>query len=188
MILEYKAQKHQGINPGGDCGPCCLAGITGLSVREIYDKYLRRIDGTSYGCIIEALWKLRFAGIVQYHHTELPIRRKRCDHEYQTFGNPSWEGFREWAEHVDSLIRQGYVGIAQVHLDGNAMGDRKHQWYTNHWVLINGIDYDKQADGNKLIVHVSCPTYGEYSKPVLEFLMNYGGYNPIWVYMPKKDE
>ncbi len=185
MILPYKALPHHGINPAGDCGPCCLAGITGIPVQEIYDKYLGRVDGTSYSDIYEACWKLKVDGKINHVHTELPIIKKRPDAEYQVFGNPSWENFREWSKHVHHLLQRGYVGMAQVHKDGDSMGDRKHQWYTNHWVLIKGIDYDENASAVDLAVHISCSSLGEYSKKPLEFLMNYGGYNPIWI-LPKK--
>jgi hypothetical protein len=188
MILPITARPHEGINAGGDCGPCCLAGITGLSVREIYEKYLTRIDGTCYEDIITACWKLRFADKIQYHTTELPVNKKSHDPEYQIFGNPSWENFREWSLHVNDMFLRGYVGIAQVHQNGNAMGDRKHQWYHNHWVLIKGIDgieEGRKINMDELKVHISCPTFGEYTKEPLEFLMNYGGYNPIWIMLKK---
>ncbi len=193
MITSYHALPHEGINKGGDCGPCCLAGLTGLTVKTIYDKYFGRIDGMSYSDIYEVCWKLKIDGTIQHVHSDLPLLKKMNNAEYQVFGNPSWENFREWSTHVYDLLCRDYIGIAQVHQDGNAMGDKKHQWYTNHWVLIKGMSgitiddntLKRNIEIDKLRVHISCPTYGEYTKEPLEFLMNYGGYNPIWVY-PKK--
>lgn len=193
MILPISAKPHEGINAGGDCGPCCLAGITGLPVREIFEKYFGRIDGMSYPDVYETCWKLKIDGKIQHLHTELPLPQKLADAEYQTFGYPSWENFRGWSIHVFDQLLTGYVGVAQVHQNGDAMGDRKHQWYTNHWVLIKGISgvrfeegsHQRKIDIDQLQVHISCPTLGEYTKRPIEFLMNYGGYNPIWVY-PKK--
>jgi len=175
-----KAARHEGINPGGDCGPCCLSGITGIPVREIYDKYFNgRIDGTCYTDMLAACWKLYAQGKIKHIDTELPPNNKRPDHEYMIFGNPSWENFIQWTEHVKQKTTHA-VGIAQVHMTGDAMGDRKHQWYHNHWLLITGAEMGESAAGK--VVHVSCPTLGEYTKQSLEFLMNYGGYNPIWIY------
>jgi hypothetical protein len=186
-IVRYKSAPHAGLNPAGDCGPACLAGITGYSVREIYDRYFRgRIDGTSYDDMYAACWKLFWEEKFQWVTNELPKNCKRAEPKYQIFGNPSWENFREWAAHADQKINHaGCVGIAQVNMRGNAFGDRKHQLSTDHWVLIVGVDYDKDAPAVDLKVHVSCSTLGEYSKDVFEFLMNYGGYNAIWV-KPKK--
>lgn len=66
-----------------------------------------------------------------------------------------------------------------------AYGDLRHQFFTNHWVLITGgIDELKEGTDNRF-VFISCPTKGEYKVHPLEFLMCYGGYNPIWV-LPNK--
>lgn len=182
MITNFKSGKHAGLNDGGDCGPACLSGILGIPVLDVYNEYFRgRIDGTSYSDMYVACWRLYVEGKFTWVTNQLPKNIKIPDPEYMIFGNPSWENFREWAANSYQYVSNGYVGIAQVHLNGNAFGDRKHQLSTNHWVLIVGVDYDKNSNASDLMVHISCPTLGEYTKEVFEFLMNYGGYNAIWV-------
>lgn len=179
-MVKYRAKKHEGINPGGDCGPCCLAGVTFMDVKAIYENYFHRIDGVSYGDMISACYKLYWDLKIKAVDNKLVAEHKIQDPEYATFGNPSWENFNNWFKHVIQKTSTGWVGIAQVHQDGKAAGDLKHQFYTNHWVLIIGGQDDKREFNNRL-VHISCPTKGVYSVPPLEFLMNYGGYNTIWV-------
>lgn len=182
----FKAEKHQGINPAGDCGPCCLSGLTGISVREIYDNYFTRIDGTSYGQMLAACWKLYWEKKIQWVTNKLCVNNKIQDPEYSTFGNPSWENFNEWLRHVITMTNQGYVGIAEVEIHGKAPGELKYQFMTNHWVLITGGEDGLLDNNDKRLIHVSCPSRGEYSIHPLEFLINYGGYNVIWV-LPLND-
>ena len=179
--MAIKAKPHAGINHGGDCGPCCLAGITGMTVREVYDICFNgTVDGTSYEDVYEACWKLKIGKHIRYFHNQLPLSMKHLEPRYQPFGNPSWENFNEWLSNAISQLKQGYVGLANVNMDGKAPGDLRHQWMTNHWVLIVGA-VDDMSDGDRRMVHISCPTRGEFTIHPMEFLINYGGYNTIWV-------
>lgn len=181
MKLDIYAAKHAGLNSGGDCGPACLSGIVGLPVAEIYKNYFNRIDGVCYGDMYAACWKLYAEGKLRWVTNQLPKNNKIPDPEYMVFGNPSWENFWEFSRHAHQQLSYGNVGIASVNMNGEAFGDRKHQLSTNHWVLIKGIDYNEEMTASELLIHISCPTHGEYTKGVFEFLMNYGGYNSIWV-------
>jgi hypothetical protein len=185
--VQYKAAKHAGLNPGGDCGPACLAGLTGYSVQEIYDLCFRgKIDGTCYDHMYAACWKLYSENKFTWIDTELPTDSRSIHHEFQRFGKPSWENFREWTKKAHYMTRSaGCAGIVQINMFGDAFGDRKHQLATNHWALVVDAVYDKDANASDLKVTISCPTRGEYTIEAFEFLMNYGGYNAIWV-CPKK--
>jgi hypothetical protein len=183
MEKRFKAAPHAGLNPGGDCGPACLAGLTGYSVKEIYDLCFRGvIQGTCYDHMYAACWKLYWEDKFTWIDTELPPNNKIPSHEFQIFGNPSWENFREWTKKANYMTRNaGCAGIVQINMWGEAFGDRKHQLSTNHWALIVDAHYDKDSAATEQKVTISCPTRGEYTVESFEFLMNYGGYNAIWV-------
>jgi hypothetical protein len=183
-MTSIKAAPHAGINPGGDCGPSCIAGVTGLTVKQVYDQYFNgRYDGTCYQDMLAACWKLYHEDKITWIDNKLPFENSIKDPEYAVFGNPSWSNFNNWLDNAIQHINAGCIGLAQVHLHGNAMGDRKHQFSHNHWLLIVGAttneNQDWEEDNRK--VYLSCPTHGEFSKHPLEFLMNYGGYNTIWI-------
>jgi hypothetical protein len=185
-ILEKRIDIRPRPQVGHLCGMCCLAGITNRSVDEIFQTYLpQRKDGTCYGDIWDTAMKMYGQGLVERINNDLPRNTKIVNPEYMEFGDPSWGNFNSWFENVQVKINNGYVGMCTVNKDGNAMGDRKHQWTTNHWVIINGYYNDKDKIIRK--VYISCSVRGDYEVGPLEFLMNYGGYNAIWI-KPKENE
>lgn len=176
VIVNYKAVPQQGINPAGDCGPCCLAGVSGISVQEIYDIF-GKVDGMTYFCMKNMCLKLQEKGLIKDFENNLPEQGDwQKDPEWNTFGRPSWMNLHPWMNNVSLHIHSGWVGIAMVNLHGRALQERMH---ANHWVLITGAENgERHADK---FVKISCPTLGEYEKSAEDFLMNYGGYNAIWV-------
>ncbi len=178
----YNALPHAGINPGGDCGPACIAPIIGISIREFYDTYHPSFEAMAYCDVYSILWRLKHEGKIKHLDNSLPANSKLFNPEYMAFGNPSWENFISWSNKADYEIRHGYIGLAQVNNNGNAAGDMKHQFMVNHWVLINGFTLAERSPDSR--VHISCSNHGQYEKTPIEFLMNYGGYNTIWV-LPK---
>jgi hypothetical protein len=171
MILNYNSQQQSG---NSDCGLCVLSGITGIDKSEIANKYRGKWEGMSYDDLFATCWMLFADGHLTWIDYELPKEITYHNPAHHVFGKPSWENFNNWAAHAEYHLNAGCLGIAQVHHSGNAMGNRKHQFVADHWVMINGID-------NNRVVHISCSLKGNYSVPIFEFLMNYGGYNAIWV-------
>lgn len=186
MILNYGSVRTS--HPT-DCGLCVLSGITGISKQDLVDKYKARWEGMAYSDMMEVCYRLFAFDYLSWIDNELPKETKYSKAEYYPFGKPSWENFLSWGDRLKEKIKAGCVGIAQVHASGSAMGDRKHQFSLNHWVLIKGfedIDGTFDDDGNLLTpydrsVYVSCNSRGTYKVDWLEFLMNYGGYNTIYV-------
>lgn len=45
VVLPRRAvpQPQPPVNPGGDCGACVFAGLTGLSFDTIYDRFLKEV-------------------------------------------------------------------------------------------------------------------------------------------------
>jgi hypothetical protein len=177
MITNYDSIKTSGPS---DCGLCVLSGITGIEKQTLVDKYRCKWEGMDYDRLFAACWCLYADDHLTWIVNELPKEAKYNNPAHYVFGKPSWENFLSWAEHAERHLNAGCLGIAQVHMHGNAMGDRKHQFYINHWVMINGINYKGFEPGER-VVHISCSVRGRYSVGILEFLMNYGGYNAIWV-------
>ena len=170
-----KSVKQQGINKMGDCGQCCLAGITGKSVKEIYDSQ-ERIDGLSYFTMLSLIKKL---GLI--YDNKLPHlddwRKKDGNEEWQTFGLPSYILSYEWLQNGYTKIKCGWIGLCLINFSGNAIDDE----FADHWVIVNNIKFNNEGLYNDDNVFISCPNRGEYSINVKKFLKYYGGYNAIWI-------
>lgn len=167
----YKALSHVGINKQGDCGPCCLGAVTGKSVKEIY-KLWGQVDGFTYDRMENLLFKMGF-----YYENYLPAEKWASESpEWFPFGKPSHRNFIEWFDLSWKRYKSGLIGLAQVNSKGNAHNDD----FTDHWVLINGLEWKSDNAVDK-IVCISCPTHKEFKIPSKDFLRKYGGYNTIWV-------
>ena len=169
---KIRALSHEGVNKTGDCGPACLAGISGKSITEIYHIH-GRIDGLSYSDIIKTLNVLGLE-----YENYLPNYNRHSDNpEYFEFGMPAYRNFNAWWDLSISRMKKGFVGLAKVHINGQANTED----FANHFVIIYGMQKRKEHSAKDLIVLISCPTKGEYEIEAKNFLWKYGGYNAIWV-------
>ncbi len=184
MITEYKTLKHTP-EYSGDCGLCVIGGITGISKSELIEKYNGRGNGMDYEDLYKVCWMLFSDKKLNWIYNDLPRDVRYMSASGADFGHPSWTNFISWSEQAKRMLNAGCLGIAKVNMSGNAMGDRTHQFVTDHWVMIRGINYGKDGDveyeGKSRVVHISCSVRGEYSVNCFEFLLNYGGYNTIWI-------
>jgi hypothetical protein len=170
-----KAERQKGINPSGDCGPCCLAGVTGVSVDQIY-KDFGRIDGMTYDCMYQMSWRYAVNGLLRCVSNDLPSLDSSAENpRWMTFGRPSWFNEYGWISNVSAKIIGGWIGIAMVNLWGKALEEE----HANHWVLVVGCNNSESFKDRT--VDISCPTRGEFTIQSKDFLKNYGGYNVIWV-------
>lgn len=176
ITVDFKAVPQQGINPKGDCGPCCMAGIIGVPVAKIYEM-LGRIDGMTYFCMVDLCQKLQTEGFISEWDNKL-LEKAEWESEpwVNTFGRPAWMNCFPWTNHVSAKLHSGWVGLAMVNMRGQALTDNMT---ANHWVLIVGCKNGENKSDKML--KISCPTLGDYEKNAYEFLMHYGGYNTIWV-------
>ncbi len=169
--LNYRAFSHEGINPDGDCGPCCIAPLLGLTVKEVYDKQ-EHINSMSYDAIIKMLHREG-----AYFENYLPPDQFVDNNpQWFTFGKPSWWNFIRWFELSKRRLHGGLVGIAQVNMRGLAHIED----YTDHWVLIYGFNHKSENAVDRTVL-ISCPTKGIFEISAKQFLRTYGGYNTIWV-------
>ena len=168
---KIKAIRQQGINLKGDCGPCCLASVSGKTVQEIYDLH-GRTDGLTYMDVTNILWKLGMK-----YENYLPTEKWSSeDPAWFSIGKPSWKSFIEWYDLSIQRRDRGLVGLAMVNSKANANED----CYMDHWVIISGLKY-KGPNAVDKIVCVSCPTKGEFEVDAPTFLKKHGGWNTIWV-------
>jgi hypothetical protein len=171
MVIELKALPQAGLSKIGDCGPCCIGALAGVSAMQVYDDLFGGVkDGMDYDQVLKAI---KFYSLE--YNDSLP--EDIADHpRWKQWGRPGWFNFFEWFNNAYTKTCTGYVGIAQVNIKGTGLTDE----YTDHWVLIKGVHFETNNYDDKLLV-ISCPTKGEYTIHVKEFLKNYGGYNTIWV-------
>lgn len=168
---KYRALPHAGINPGGDCGPACIAGIMGTTVEEVYNLLGKKVDGLCYDWVTKFLFRNKI-----YYENHLPSDQFIDENpQWFSFGRPSWWNFIEWYELSKRRMRAGLVGLAQVNMNGNAHNDD----CVDHWVIIYGFEQISKNAVDKLLL-ISCPTKGEYKVDAKTFLRRYGGYNTIW--------
>lgn len=172
MVNKIRAIPQQGINSKGDCGQCCLAGITNKSVKEIY-QIQGVIDGLTYFSMMSLIKKLG----IKYNNKLPYLDDWRMNEEWQTFGRPSYMLTQEWLENAYSRTLNGWIGLCGVNLNGKAIEEE----IADHWVLLYKITYDPQKLYKEKNVYISCPTKGERIFNAKDFLKNYGGYNTIWV-------
>lgn len=119
--------------PGGDCGACVLAGLTGrASVQDVYDA---RSKGEPKPI---SYWDMRQALI-----EDVPERLDRtCTNvafwvsdsfvEISPFGFPATCQAQAWFAYVRMAIDAGYYAVANVASTRNGKD-------TDHWVLICGV-------------------------------------------------
>ena len=159
------------LNDKGDCAPCCIAGISKASLTEIYDIVGGVKNGLAYIDIIYILDKLHIA-----HENYLPSDNMWSNNpEYFTFGRPSWYNFQGWWKLSEQRMNRGFVGLANVNFNGKA----NIEDYTDHFVLIYGLEQKSEMAKDKLVL-ISCSAKGEYKIAVKDFLWKHGGYNTIW--------
>lgn len=176
---KHRALPHAGINPDGDCGPACLAGIMGKSIREIYDLFGQVKNGLSYDHCIKFLFRNHI-----WYENHLPSDPYIDENpEWFNYGKPSHHNFIRWFDLSKRRLNAGLVGMAQV----NARGKANIEDFQDHWVLIYGF---KQLSDNAVdkIILVSCPTKGEFEVDAKDFLWKYGGYNTIWIQPPSSEQ
>lgn len=169
---NIRALSHAGLNKDGDCGPACIAGVSGKEIHEIYELH-GRVDGLSYSSVIKLL---NLMGI-EYENFLPSYNMYSQNPEYYEFGMPAYINFKAWWDLSKDRINRGMVGLAKINMDGKA----NIEDFANHFVIIYGLEKRKEHSAKDLIVLISCPTKGEYEVPVKEFLWKYGGYNAIWV-------
>ena len=172
--MEYRALKQPRpmLNSMGDCAPCCIAGVSRKPLLEIYDIVGGVKNGITYMDVIRILNELHIP-----YENYLPSESMWSNNpEYFTFGRPSWYNFQEWWKLSNQRINNGLIGLANVNFNGKA----NIEDYTDHFVIIYGLDKKSEAAVDKLVL-ISCPAKGEYRIPVKEFLWKHGGYNTIWV-------
>lgn len=187
MEVRSTRQPHPFFAPIGDCGACCVSGVTGMSVEEVYE-FLKPHRGDyaagkpkgdyctlGYSTIIFMLQELGLA-----HENFLPAQNiHTLNPEYFPFGSPSHFNSREWEKLSKDRVRKGMVGIAQVNFDGQA--HMSQHLNHNHFVIIYDLEDVETEHGSRTMVKVSCSVKGEYQVEAREFLWRFGGYNAIWV-------
>lgn len=180
------------LNPGGDCGPCCLAGLFGLSIEDIYERIKNEEKaGLSWLGMYYFLHQAVADRLVDFVITDVPSWQRSPSQ--MLFGNPGWCSNLQWFGYMTMAFQAGYYGLAAVAHDRTGplsatVGD--------HWVLLCGararFEPTQNPHAKVLVTEIlvsnssSQPTAKEGWVDVLEFLRNWGGYNCFLV-RPAKD-
>jgi hypothetical protein len=170
-------QPHPTIAPGGDCGPCCLAGLLGIDVATVYRELCagKREALTWYG-MREALFAAdeRLDRIIDETPIWTPARWPRAP-----WGLPGEDLALHWYQYVRMAFDGGCYALAEVH---HAGGGPAHE--TDHWWLLCGAREIEPPGGTGLIrqqVLVSCPAScpGGRWVDASDVLARHGGYSVL---------
>ncbi|MHC4507741.1 MAG: hypothetical protein ACYTAO_02130 [Planctomycetota bacterium] len=172
-------QPQPPFNADGDCGCCVIAGLLGITVKEVYDRKgevtpfswlsLHKVVGQAY-------WDGeldRFIDKVPYWPNPDALRG---------FGDPSWLSNLEWFSYVRMGLDAGYYGLMNLNFDGAGPLE-----LSDHFVLIAGArDHEiphptmegaSSITKELLISDSSTKQPDERWVDHLELLRNHGGFN-----------
>ena len=186
------------INPGGDCGACCLVGLIDWNKEDIpklYKSILRDYYGGKKREIGAIDWYDLKEKANNYLHWEKglisPIMIDRPNiaklEENEIYFNQHhtlpWLSDELWVQMVKTYLEAGYIGMTTINFDGEYNQEKMKG--TNHWVLINGLKQKWIKEGNtkkaKKEVRIGCSVKGNYWVDVRDFLKNYGGYTVAFI-------
>lgn len=122
------------LHPGGDCGACVLAGLTGTSLEEVYAKLhpAGKPQSFSWSDMSSALQTARYeTKKVDRYITRTPFWPS-WDPQ-RAWGDPAWTQSMEWREWLTMAFEAGFYAIAQV-----AAVHEPMKFETDHWVLYCG--------------------------------------------------
>lgn len=187
-------QRHHwpSIAPGGDCGGCVLAGLTGLTLEEVYDRLKEgQREPFSYPTMRTALYEAKSRGLLHRIVTEHPMWFSYFDGP-GNFGQPSWMMALEWSHYVRMAIEAGYYPVCEVNMAGNGPLSTN-----DHWLMIVGIREkhakNKAVEGawdidEEVLVNCSsrCTPDEQWTK-CREFLTKHGGFN-CFLAKPNEEE
>ena len=180
LPLRVTKQPTPAVYPGGDCGPCALAGLTDLTVREVYEDLIGKIAPPHFEAMRHILLQGQITGmfdrvIVDPATFQLPLW-------LQSWGSAAHLSASAWFHYVLMAVDAGYYGLAMVRLDRSGV----HSAGPDHWVMICGARIDAHRE-----VLVSCPARDRPDEEWVEageFLRARGGYNLLLVRPTKIEE
>lgn len=171
----------------GDCGACVIAGLTGLSVRDVYDWNERErksvVEAFSWPTMREVLYRLYSNHKVERIMDTIPVFFDLRPSSTWIWGAPSWTMNLGWFNWITLGISSGYYGVVAVDskkrgpIDGSA-GD--------HWIMICGVrevwpEKEGTIEKDILVSNSARSAPDEEWVPHDEFLKKWGGYNVLLV-------
>lgn len=180
-------QPSPAIVRGGDCGACCLAGVLGLSVREVYELNQEGPAALSWWCMQQVIDAATSQGLLADAVTTVPIWPD-VHPAHMAWGLPSITQSTGWIDYVRLGLAGGYYAIAQVNYARRGAPSEP-----DHWVTICGMRRRwMPPDGEIRSLHtevlVSCSAAGGSEEWVSarDFLTKRGGFAPMLV-KPRKE-
>jgi hypothetical protein len=184
LPLRVVPQPMPQINKGGDCGACVLAGLSGLTVEqiytEIYEQKLEDANAPSWIGAHDALGKLYWNGYLDRLVTRVP-HWSQPDSQ-RTFGDQAILQSIEWFDYVTMGLDAGYYGLMNYSMDGGGSASMP-----DHYVMVCGarrrsVPHKKVEGASKILAElfISCSstkTEPEFWIESLELLSERGGFN-----------
>lgn len=133
VVLPLRAtpQPSPHLIAGGDCGACVLGGLLGLTVPEVYERFVvaryKQMQSVHYDCMRDALERACEAAVL-----DAPLWP--VDAEWRAFGLDGMNQYGKWQRYVRMALEAGYYGVTCV--DQGGRGSASHGG--NHWQLLCG--------------------------------------------------
>jgi hypothetical protein len=171
------------VAPAGDCGGCVLAGLTGLSLEQVYEQLKDgKREPFSYPTMRSALYDARRLGLLEQIIVEHPLWFGFYVDSCSMFGSPSWRMSLEWSHYIHMALEAGYYPICEVNMAGNGP-----LVLNDHWQMIVGarnkhtkniqVEGAWNIDAEVLVNCSSQSTPDEQWIECREYLTKYGGFN-----------
>ena len=177
------------LNPGGDCGPCVLGGLFGLSVEQVYERFYR----PAFGAKIRPyrFSDLQYAARVAFHKYGLVDRVvEGCPPEIVGKPNLFFVDSSKfngniysdlWWTQLLTALDAGYYAITMINHAGHGRGEP-----IDHTVLICGarVVEVSAAEHQRQVLVASSSTADQPERWIIsveDFLKWHGGYRLILV-------
>lgn len=191
IVLPRRVPKNPTpqVYAGGDCGPCCVSGITGIPVADVYgwnDESKDKPEAFSWWAMRGVLWKLVSHGKLVEVIDSVPMFASNPASSLM-WGYPGWTMNQGWFDWIKLAIGAGYYGVAQI--DSQKRGPFSPDGFGvagDHWVMIVGVrrvvpDKPGMIAQDVLVSNSSRSAPDEEWVPHHEFLSRWGGYNVMLV-------
>lgn len=174
------------VHNGGDCGPCVLGGIFGLSVQQCYEQFKEFKEQTALSWLgmYYAVHRAMAEGFALHVISDVPTWDR--PQSMMLFGCPSWNWNLQWFRYITMALQAGYYGIAAVAHDKTGPISRNPG---DHWVMVCGArcyltpirEGCCSVESEIFISNSSTQAASEEWVKVSEFLEKWGGYNTLLV-------
>lgn len=182
IVLPKRAalQPDPPVYDQGDCGACVVSGLTGLTIKEVYQRKGEWRPFSRPG-LADFLSQLLREDLVHRYIDDVPLWPQAPSFYYT--GLTGTQMVQQWFRYILMALDGGYYAVCNVAFERNICETLE----PDHFVLICGARTQFSSNRDNAIQQellVSCShaeTPEEEWVPVYDFLQNWGSFNAILI-------